>query len=135
STRERQDYRERSVILSASQLVGPDLSFGCSYRLSEAHLHRQLIDVPASAGVFDLTRDEQLEALLHEVRLFGIFNHSSGFFTQADATWRTQHSEGYQTDLPSDAFWQVDVFAGYRFLRRHAEARVGILNVTGQDYR
>jgi Tfp pilus assembly protein PilF len=135
STRERQNYQERSILLSASQLVGPELSFGCSYRLSQAQLQSQFIDIPASATLLNLSRKQDLEALMHEVRLFGIFNHSSGFFTQADATWHSQHSEGYQPDLASDDFWQVDLFAGYRFLRRHAEVRLGILNVAGQDYR
>ena len=27
------------------------------------------------------------------------------------------------------------MFAGYRFWQRHAEARIGVLNITDEDYR
>ncbi len=36
---------------------------------------------------------------------------------------------------PGDAFWQLDLFAGWRSPRRRLEAQVGILNLTDQDYR
>jgi outer membrane receptor protein involved in Fe transport len=36
---------------------------------------------------------------------------------------------------PGDDFVQLDLHAGYRFFRRKAELSVGILNLTGQDYR
>jgi outer membrane receptor protein involved in Fe transport len=39
------------------------------------------------------------------------------------------------SDLPSEAFWQHNIYIGYRFLQRRAEARLGILNLTDQDYR
>lgn len=31
--------------------------------------------------------------------------------------------------------WQHNIVAGYRFPRRHAEIRLGVLNVTDEDYR
>ena len=37
--------------------------------------------------------------------------------------------------MPGDDFWQFHVTAGYRFLQRRAEVRVGILNLTDRDYR
>jgi hypothetical protein len=40
-----------------------------------------------------------------------------------DATW------------DGDDFWQVNVQAGWRGWRRRLEIRVGLLNVTDQDYR
>ncbi len=134
SLRERQEYQERSVALSASRFIGEDLSVGCSYRLSQAQLHSRFVDIPPAATLLNIRQQQDLEAFLHQVRLFGIYNHSSGFFAQAEASWYSQHSEGYAPDLASDAFWQVDLFGGYRFFRRHAEARVGILNVAGQNY-
>ena len=29
---------------------------------------------------------------------------------------------------------QLNAYVGYRFWRRHAEARIGLLNITDQDY-
>jgi outer membrane receptor protein involved in Fe transport len=34
-----------------------------------------------------------------------------------------------------DSFWQHNVFAGYRFLKRRVSIQAGILNLTDQDYR
>ena len=38
-------------------------------------------------------------------------------------------------DALSDDFWQVNAFVGYRFPRRRAEIRLGLLNIADQDYR
>ena len=72
---------------------------------------------------------------LHQVNLFGLFNHSSGFFSQFEAIWSQQSNQGYSPDIPGDDFWQFNAFVGYRFFRRAAEVRLGILNITDQDYR
>ncbi|HXJ72467.1 MAG TPA: hypothetical protein VNM37_06425, partial [Candidatus Dormibacteraeota bacterium] len=34
-----------------------------------------------------------------------------------------------------DDFWQWNLYAGYRVWQRRLEFRVGLLNITGQDYR
>jgi hypothetical protein len=67
--------------------------------------------------------------------LFAIYNHRSGFFAQAEGVWYAQSNRGYAADLPGDDLWQLNLFAGYRFLQRRVEARLGLLNVTDQDYR
>ena len=36
--------------------------------------------------------------------------------------------------LPGEDFWQFNVWAGYRFARRRAEVRIGLLNITDQEY-
>jgi hypothetical protein len=144
--RERLDYRERSLILSASQLLGREWSLGAHYRLSEAELKSQFPGAAASAILFDgnnqfeFPRRRKLEGVLHQASLFAIYNHRSGFFGEAQANWYGQHSQGYvQTglsqDLPSDDFWQFNLFAGYRFAQRRAELRLGLLNIADQDYR
>ena len=48
--------------------------------------------------------------------------------------WSQQSNEGYSPDLTGDDFWQHNIFLGYRFLQRRAEARVGILNIADQEY-
>jgi hypothetical protein len=78
-------------------------------------------------------------ALLHELNLSVLCNYSTaarhGFFSLLEAVWRSQENYDYSPDRPGDNFWQFNVFAGYRFPRRTAELRVGVLNLTDQDYR
>ena len=67
--------------------------------------------------------------------MFGLLNHSSGFFARAEGVWYSQHNEGYQPSLAGDDFWQINLFAGWRFFQRRVQAQVGLLNVTDRDYR
>jgi outer membrane receptor for ferric coprogen and ferric-rhodotorulic acid len=136
SSREKLDYRERSIALSVSQLVGDEWSFGARYRLSQAQLHDNFADIPDSAGTLgDFRARSKVEAVLHQLNLFTIYNHPSGFFAQAESLWYVQSNRGYVTALPGDDFWQFNIFAGYRFFNHRAEARIGLLNITDQDYR
>jgi hypothetical protein len=36
--------------------------------------------------------------------------------------------------MPGDDFYQVNLFAGYRFPRQHGDITFGLLNVNGTDY-
>ena len=91
--------------------------------------------IPSSAIVIGDPLNRDWEALLHQVDLYVIYNHRCGFFGAVDALWTHQQNDGYPNGLPGDEFWQVNAFVGYRFARRQAEARLGILNLTDQDYR
>jgi outer membrane receptor protein involved in Fe transport len=46
----------------------------------------------------------------------------------------SQSNRGYAGGLPGDDFWQQHVYVGYRFPKRQAEIRLGLLNLTDQDY-
>ena len=46
----------------------------------------------------------------------------------------SQSNRGYSPDIPGDTFWHFNLHFGYRFARRHAEARISILNLTERDY-
>jgi outer membrane receptor protein involved in Fe transport len=70
--------------------------------------------------------------LLHNVNLFAIYNHPSGFFGEGQALWAAQDN---YSSAPGDDFWQLNLFAGYRFPRRQAQITFGLLNVASQDYR
>ena len=132
STRQTLDYEEKSLAATVNQLVGDEWSFGASYRFSRAELHASHPDVPTTV----LPGADQLNtAELHQVNLFTAYNHPSGFFAQADALWYAQHNEGYTPALVGDHFWQYNAFVGYRFPRRRAEARLGVLNISDRDYR
>jgi hypothetical protein len=75
------------------------------------------------------------KSLLHELRLFGLFNHPSGVFTEAEAIWYRQDNDGYVPTLPGEDMWQFNAFIGYRFPHRQAELRIGLLNIADHDYR
>ena len=132
STRQSLDYQEKSLSLALNQLIGAGFSLGARYRLTHADLTSQFVDLaPTIPGV----PNSDVSALLHQVWLYGIYNHRSGFFAQADAVWSLQENHGYSGTEPGDNFWQVNLHAGYRFWDRRAELRLSLMNVTDQDYR
>jgi len=135
-TRENLDFRERSLIVTLNQLLGDAWSLGAHYRLSHAELGDRFPDIPSSAtlnGGFQT--EQQLEATMHQLNLFAIYNNPCGFFASASAIWTTQHNNGYTPARPAPDFWQFNVETGYRFAQRRAELRVGLLNLTDQGYR
>ncbi len=127
---ERLDFEERALRFYAYQLVGRDLVFGANYRLSHARLDTHFPEVPSSVE----GSSQNQEATLHELTLSATYNHPCGFFAQAEGTY---YSQSNHNDFPGpgDDFWQENVFVGYRFRKRFAEARVGILNIADRDYR
>jgi tetratricopeptide (TPR) repeat protein len=134
--RQKLDFTERTLTVTLNQLVGAEWTFGARYRLSDAELHDAFPEIPSSAQLFGGLRARQkLEATLHQVNLLAIYNHPSGFFAQADSIWSAQSNRGYNPDIPGDDFWQFNAYVGYRFPRRQAEVRVGLLNLTDKDYR
>ena len=72
---------------------------------------------------------------MQQASIFALFNHHSGFFAQANALWYWQDNRGYSPDIPGDEFWQYNLYVGYRFLQRRVEARIGLLNITDENYR
>ena len=136
STRENLDYRERSLLITLNQLLGDEWSVGARYRLSQARLRDNFADIPDSAATGgDFRARSEVESVLHQVNLFAIYNHPSGFFAQGESVWYAQSNRGYVQDRPGDDFWQFNAFAGYRFLQRRVEARIGVLNIADHDYR
>jgi tetratricopeptide (TPR) repeat protein len=133
--RQRLDYREPSLQVTANQLIGNEWSFGARYRLSQAVLKDDYpfvpTDLPAIAYDNFVPRQRQ-EAILNQVTLSGIFNSPCGFFAEGNADWYSQDNRG---SLPNDHFWQLNAFAGYRFPRRRAAITLGILNLTDQNYK
>lgn len=133
-TREHLDYRERSFTAVVNQLLADEWSAGVAYRLSQADLDDSFVEMPSTVPSGFVTRQD-LRSTLHQVRMFTLFNHASGFFWEADALWSSQSNHGYSPDRPGDDFWQFNVWAGWRFLERRAEVRLGLLNLADQDYK
>jgi outer membrane receptor for monomeric catechols len=131
STPQNLDYEERSLTVTANQLIGHEWSVGARYRLSNATLDS---DFPGLVPFGSFTPKQRVEATLNQVNLYAVYNHPSGFFGQFESLWMGQNNSGYTPALPYDSFWQFNVFAGFRFPRRRAEIRLGILNLTDQDY-
>jgi len=133
--RENLRYHEPSLLFTANQLVGDYWSFGFRYKLSEAVLNDDFLTVPNGLPAGNLVPRQRLEATLNQVDLVGIFNHPCGFFSEGEAVWYSQSNGGYHGTEPGDDFWQLNAFAGYRFARRRAEVSLGLLNITGQNYK
>jgi outer membrane receptor protein involved in Fe transport len=128
STRERIEFEEQTLRVNFNQLLGQQWALGAGYRLTHAELDDQFPDLaPGTANVPNASRD----ATLHQVNLSAVFNHRCGFFARWDSLWSNQQND----TVPDEDFWQHNVQVGYRFLQRRAEASVGIINLTDQDYR
>lgn len=134
--REDLDYREKSLQFTASQLLGKEWALGAQYRLSQAVLNDDFVDLPDSliGGYVNFQPRQQTQGVLQQVDLTAIYNHPSGFFAEGEALWFGQRNEGYTPAEPGDCFWQFNLFAGYRALHRKMEASIGLLNIAGQNY-
>jgi len=131
STEEQLNYDENALSVTLNQLLGRELVLGARYQFDQVKFHDLFPGVPVSELA---TADQRLRADLHEASGYILFNHSSGFFARADANWYHQSNRGYAQPMPGDDFVQENLFVGYRFLRRHAEILLGILNLSNQDY-
>ncbi len=136
-TSERISYKEDALALSIHQLIGDQWAIGARYRYVRSQLDSHLPQVPAAlfpGGV------RALEATLHEATIFANWNHHSGLFARAEATYYDQQNSGYAPGALSadgatgDKFWMLNAFAGYRFMQNRAEISAGVLNLTDTDY-
>jgi Flp pilus assembly protein TadD len=129
---EHLDYTEKSLLVTANQLVGRNWSLGARYRVSQAVLNENFPDVPGGIFVSDFQPSQRLDATLNQVDLLVVYNHPCGFFAQGEAHWYDQSNN--TPGEPGDDFWQLNAFAGYRFLHRKGQITLGLLNITGQNY-
>lgn len=134
STRQRIEFRERNISAYAAQLLGDGFSVGARYRLSEAQLETRLPELPNTTTDLDLAEQSE-RSLLHQVSLSLNYQHACGFFSQWESLWYYQSNSGYTPARPGDDCFQHNVWIGYRFPRRHAEIRAGLLNLADTDYR
>ena len=134
--RENLDYREKSLQVTANQLLGKEWALGAQYRLSQANLNDNFVDLPDSliGGYVNFQPRQQTQGVLQQLDLTAIYNHPCGFFAEGEALWFGQSNDGYTPAEPGDNFWQFNLLAGYRSPRRKMEATIGLLNIAGQDY-
>ena len=135
---EHLDYTEATLGLSADQLLGERFSVGARYRLTDAGLTDDFPGVSRDlqpSGIGPPFRPAQhVGATLQQLSIHAVFNDGSGAFAQVEGLWTSQSNRGYSPGLPDSDFWQFNVFAGYRFLRRRAELTLGLLNLADRDY-
>ena len=134
TTRQRLDFQERSLSFTAHQLLSDEWSVGLRYRLSDAELDTRFVELVSFTPLTNFKAERRVQSTLHQLNLLVNYNHPSGFFAQAEALWWAQSNDGYTPARPGDDFWQGNVYAGYRFPRRRAELRLGLLNLTDRDY-
>ncbi len=134
SARQKIEYEERSLTISVNQLVGRDWAFGVRYRVSDADIDSRY---PLISSAVNRTKhfNQESQATLQQLSLYAIYNLPCGFFAQGDTLWTAQDNRGDSANLKGDNFWQLNASVGYRFWRRHAEARLGVLNLTDRDYK
>ncbi len=136
--KENLDYSEKSLLFTANQLLGRQWAVGAQYRVSEAVLNDNYVNVPN--GLFfgsppTFSPRSRTEGTLNQLTLSAIYNHPCGFFAEGDALWYGQSNSGYTPAEPGDDFWQFNAFAGWRSPRRRMELTLGLLNIAGQDYK
>jgi tetratricopeptide (TPR) repeat protein len=131
STPEQLDYVEHAGSVSLNQLLGESFVLGAAYKITQSDLHWVLPDIPVSA---DPLANQTLKATLQEIDTYLLFNYPSGFYAKAEAHWYGQNNAGWTPAEPAVSFFQENIFAGYRFAHRRAEAQIGILNLSGGGY-
>ena len=131
STRQNLDYVEQCVTVYLNKLLGREWAVGGAYRHTWSELAQSFPDSPSTvSGARRLDRAE-----LHNVNLFLLYNHTSGFFGRAEAQLYWQHNAADSASLKDDSFYQVNLWTGLRFPRQRGEIAVGVLNVNDTDYR
>jgi Tfp pilus assembly protein PilF len=144
STPESLAYDEKSAGVQINQLLNPWFSLGAAYRFSRTGLREFYPEIPLYV---DGSADKSSRADLHQIGLFLLFNHPSGFFARAENIWYIQQNrtETYagdtagtlrsvDTQLPAENFPLLNFYVGYRFPRQFGDLTLGLLNALGGDY-
>jgi tetratricopeptide (TPR) repeat protein len=135
--RQVMNYREDTLALDLHRLVGDELAVGVTYRFTRAALRSVAPEIPVLLNPF---ADDFNRAELEELRLQASWNAPAGWFARATGTWYSQDLDGVaggqvKVPPPGDHFWHFDLHVGRRFHRQRHELSVGLLNLTGRDYR
>ncbi len=132
TTPEHREYDERVLTLAVNQLVDEHWTFNARFQWSRSKMETFHSEVPTTV---EAPRVEAAD--LKQAGFQLIYHGFSGFFSRAELRWFWQHSAGYtpgSQELVSEAFPQLDLLTGWRD-RRRGEVSLGVLNLTGADYR
>ncbi|HEX3988021.1 MAG TPA: TonB-dependent receptor, partial [Verrucomicrobiae bacterium] len=126
-----QYFQEKDAFASVSQLIGKNLSLGANDTLTSIDLSTIVPTPPGTTSPTAFNTHE--DSTLNELSFFANFYVPCGFFSQFQANWWKQENIAAMGE-PGDSFAQFNLYAGYRFPRRHAEVMVGVVNIGNQDY-
>ena len=124
-------FRERSAVLTVNQVLGQNVFLEGQYRVTDSRLRQDRPSIPATAA---FSRTTLSSGSLQQWRAALIFTLPESFFARAEAAWWDQNGRDSLAGV-SDAFPQVNLLVGWRFRNRRGDIAVGLLNVTGEDYR
>jgi tetratricopeptide (TPR) repeat protein len=130
STPQNLNYNEQLFSASINQLLPYGFVTGLSYSVTHAELKTTYPDIPTT--VFSVPNQS---AYLQRVGAYLLLNHPSGFYAEFDVHAYFQQNYGYAPAEPGDNFVQLDLLGGWRFFDRRLALTVGVLNLTGTDYR
>ena len=91
---ENLDYQEKSLQFTANQLLGRNWAFGANYRVSEAVLNDNYVDVPDGLFFSNFQPRQRTRGTLNQVDLTAIYNHPCGFFAEGEALWFEPEQRG-----------------------------------------
>jgi tetratricopeptide (TPR) repeat protein len=132
STPQQLRYEEQNLLFSFNQLLGDRWSLGAKYQFAFSDLETIFREIPRSVSPL---ADSRQKATLHQVQVSAIYNHPSGWFGRLEGYWARQSNVGYAPDIPGDAIFQLNAYAGYRFRRNYGDITVGFLDINDQDYK
>jgi outer membrane receptor protein involved in Fe transport len=133
STRHTFDFREKTLFVNVNHVFCEEWSLGARYRLSQADFDGRFTGIPTGLATTAKVNQDQTSSL-HQLQFYANYNLPCGFFSQFQSIWSKQTNRGFTPAEPGDSFWHLNFFAGYRFPNRHAEIRLGVLNLTDRDY-
>jgi tetratricopeptide (TPR) repeat protein len=134
STRQDLGYVERSLSAYAVASLGDGWTVGLRYRVGEAGYTVEYPGIaPGTPGLERL--EEDVQSVLQQAMGSLAYLHRSGVFAEWQTLWFRQETSGYVPDRAGEDFWQHQAWIGYRWPRRWAELRFGVLNITDTGYR
>jgi hypothetical protein len=111
------EFEERTVGFYVNQLLSESWTLGIRGSWSEATLDTHYPGLPAGTpGLEDLGQEVTGRLGLLEFSL--LYQHPRGWFAQWFTDYYHQENLGYTPALPGDAFWQQNLFLGYRWPRQ-----------------
>jgi len=131
STDESLRFRERSAVLTVNQVLGDNVFLEGQYRVTDSRLRQDRPSIPATAA---FSRSTISSGSLQQWRAALLLTLPESFFARAEFAWWEQNGRDALAGV-SDAFPQVNLLAGWHFRNRRGDLSVGLLNVTGEDYR
>ena len=125
-TRQELDYRERSLALDVSQLLGTRWSAGARWQVTRAKLDARYPE----AAVRNSFPDTRLVSLMHTPGAWLAFNDPNGFFARTGGRWLVQRNNtGGDESVPD-----LQLTVGWRFCDQRGEISGGVVNALDRDH-